>query len=176
MARNIGADGRDVFRAVITSTRGDRSSTWYEGPYNKAGTARARISFWRKHLGRSGVEVTGHVEKADTVWRRLDDDGNPAPAPRRVLTNDEYEAAYLAAARSRRPIDGTLEAAFATVGVLTPPPPPEDDACTSLYADDDGTWWQCEEQPGHDGTHDCGDCAWTDDAPDAIPPRPDNDG
>ncbi|WP_326797464.1 hypothetical protein OG946_20255 [Streptomyces sp. NBC_01808] len=74
MARNIGADGRDVFRAVITSTGKDgRPSTWHEGPYAKPGAARARVSFWRNHLADKGSTVTGHPERALTVWRPVDD-------------------------------------------------------------------------------------------------------
>jgi hypothetical protein len=75
MARNINADGGDVFRAVITSTPpGKPSSTWHEGPYAKPGAARARVSFWRNHLtdDETGVSyATGHIEKATTVWERI---------------------------------------------------------------------------------------------------------
>ncbi|CAL9529932.1 hypothetical protein [Streptomyces sp. enrichment culture] len=73
MARNIGADGRTVYRAVITSTSpNSRPSTWYEGPYSKPGTARARIAFWRGYLARSGSTAEGHVEQAHTIWAPLD--------------------------------------------------------------------------------------------------------
>ncbi|MFD8611057.1 hypothetical protein [Streptomyces sp. NPDC059631] len=69
MARNIGADGRTVYRARITRTRPDsQPSTWHEGPYGSVGAARARVSFWRNYLGRSGSEVTGEAEQAHTVW------------------------------------------------------------------------------------------------------------
>lgn len=83
MARNIGADGRDVFRAVVTSTSTDgRSATWHEGPYGTVGAARARVSFWRNHLAEHDDDgeatgtsrAAGHVERALTVWRPIDDE------------------------------------------------------------------------------------------------------
>ncbi|MEU3098539.1 hypothetical protein ABZ690_28235 [Streptomyces sp. NPDC006967] len=52
MARNIGADGRTVYRAAVTIT--DRTTrdthTDYEGPYATAAAAQARVTFWTNHL------------------------------------------------------------------------------------------------------------------------------
>ncbi|MGI5353460.1 hypothetical protein ACQEU8_36665 [Streptomyces sp. CA-250714] len=73
MARNIGADGRTVYRAVLTLTgRSGEQWTEYEGPYSKAGHARGRLSFWRSYMRRSGGDATGHVEQAHTVWAPVD--------------------------------------------------------------------------------------------------------
>ncbi|URC17969.1 hypothetical protein QEN62_gp47 [Streptomyces phage AxeJC] len=69
MARNIGADGRNVYRAVITL--GDSNTPRYEGPYGTVGTARARVAFWRNYLARSGDTAEGHIEKATTTWERV---------------------------------------------------------------------------------------------------------
>lgn len=75
MARNINAKTGDVYRAVITSTNRDgTTSTWYEGPYATAGAARGRVTFWTNHLtdpdtGKS--RATGHVEQAVTTWSQV---------------------------------------------------------------------------------------------------------
>ncbi|MFF9262016.1 hypothetical protein [Streptomyces longwoodensis] len=71
MARNIGADGRTVYRAVITKTYADgRTYTAHEGPYTEPGPARARVSFWRNRMAAygDGRSATGHIEEAHTVW------------------------------------------------------------------------------------------------------------
>ncbi|MFE9340847.1 hypothetical protein [Streptomyces sp. NPDC007063] len=81
MARNIGADGRTVYRAVVEITdRDGETSTRYEGPYGTPAAARARVSFWRNHLadynGRGEPTGTssaaGHVERAHTTWHPID--------------------------------------------------------------------------------------------------------
>ena len=67
MARNIGADGADVFRAVIDFGNYIK----YEGPYAKEGAAKARVTFWQNYLRDSETgetRITGHVEKAVTTW------------------------------------------------------------------------------------------------------------
>lgn len=68
MARNIGADRNgDVYRAVITITRTDGTTyTWYEGPYETPGQARARVTFWANRS-----RATGHIEKTSTTWERV---------------------------------------------------------------------------------------------------------
>jgi hypothetical protein len=77
MARNIGADGSTVYRAVITFANADGTTTTrHEGPYGKVGAARARVSFWRNYLtdpdtGES--TATGHIERAVTTWERVQD-------------------------------------------------------------------------------------------------------
>lgn len=115
---------------------------------------------------------------ADAVAEQ--DDPAAPPTPRRILTDQEYDAAHLAAEREAprsASIAEALAAAFATVGILTPPPEPEPDTCTAMCADETGVWWQCEEQPGHDAGgdgHDGGDLWWSNDHPDAIPPRDTN--
>ncbi|MFB6846226.1 hypothetical protein ACFCXS_15375 [Streptomyces sp. NPDC056373] len=78
MARNIGADGRTVFRAVITF--GNSTTPRYEGPYSSAGGARARVSFWRNHLARSEGSATGRVEQAHTVWTPVGEQADPIAA------------------------------------------------------------------------------------------------
>lgn len=86
MARNIGADGSDVYRAVIAFT-GSKGDQWteHEGPYAKLGAARARVTFWSNYMARSGGSATGHVEQAHTVWTQVAgkelpaDTGRPIP-------------------------------------------------------------------------------------------------
>lgn len=77
MVRNIGADGRTVYRAVITfkdQRRDGKSGTRYEGPYDSVGAARARVSFWRNRMAAygDGSSAEGHVEQAHTIWAPLD--------------------------------------------------------------------------------------------------------
>ncbi|MGC5343668.1 hypothetical protein [Streptomyces sp. DT171] len=82
MARNIGADrDGDVYRAVIVITD-DGGGTWtrHEGPYDKPGAARARVTFWTRYYAvrdpdtfeQTGHSLaTGHIEKATTTWERI---------------------------------------------------------------------------------------------------------
>ncbi|MEU9925083.1 hypothetical protein AB0H51_28010 [Streptomyces griseoluteus] len=85
MARNIGADGSAVYRAVITITdrKTGEESLKYEGPYSTPGAAHGRVSFWVNYLAeyddydrRTGSRATGVVERAHTVWLPA---GAPAP-------------------------------------------------------------------------------------------------
>lgn len=72
MPRNIGADGRTVYRARITTTDAATGNpyTWHEGPYSKPGAALARVTFWANyHREDDGTTPTsGVVEQAHTVW------------------------------------------------------------------------------------------------------------
>ncbi len=86
MARNIGADGRDVFRAVITF--GDSTTPRYEGPYTTPGAARGRVSFWQNYLARCGGSATGHVEQAHTVWAPAGEQADPSAAARAQAYRD----------------------------------------------------------------------------------------
>ncbi|MBG7704855.1 hypothetical protein HCJ76_44040 [Streptomyces sp. MC1] len=87
MARNIGADGAAVYRAVITITdrKTGEEAVKYEGPYATPGAAQGRVSFWVNYLAeyddedrRTGSRATGVVERAHTVWLPA---GAPAPQP-----------------------------------------------------------------------------------------------
>lgn len=97
MARNIGADGSDVYRAVITITdaKTGKKSLKYEGPYSHKGSAQGRITFWENYFtdydddGRpTGSRATGVVERAQTVWVEVGDDSTPATAPGRPVPLD----------------------------------------------------------------------------------------
>lgn len=94
--------------------------------------------------------------------------------PRRVLTDPEWlTACQTTANRTGLALNqaaDALAAGLATLSILTPPPLLDDDTCTAVCPDDQGDWWQCGLEPGHQGAHDCGDLAWTDDHPDAVPP------
>lgn len=102
---------------------------------------------------------------------------------RTILTGDQYKAARTAAAGALRSagvgldtIGDAVAATLAAVGILTPPFKPDPDTCTAMFADPDGDWWQCADDPGHDGKdHDAGDWGWSDDDPDAIPRRTGDD-
>ncbi|MGW6569973.1 hypothetical protein [Streptomyces sp. NPDC054975] len=100
---------------------------------------------------------------------------------RTILTDDQYTAALKAAGSvlgqggvSSHWIDATVSATLAAVGLLSPPPTPDPDTCTAMFADPDGEWWQCSDDPDHDGdSHDGGDWGWSDSDPDTIPRRTD---
>ncbi|MGW5401933.1 hypothetical protein [Streptomyces sp. NPDC003952] len=54
--------------------------------------------------------------------------------------------------------------------LLTAPTDPDPDTCTARFADPDGGWWQCEQDPGHGTDGDGGgDWGWSDTDPDALP-------
>lgn len=77
MARSIGMDATDTFRAVIVRKRPRweedayvfEDKTYYEGPYATIGTARQRVSFWRNYADNF---VDGWIEKASAEWKRVD--------------------------------------------------------------------------------------------------------
>lgn len=90
--------------------------------------------------------------------------------PRRVLTEDQYDAAYQAARHGLGPhaprvgsipLADALDAALAVVGILAPPPEPEADLCDAMFADLAGGWRQCAEEPGHDPAQGHGDGEWS---------------
>lgn len=98
MARNIGADGSDVYRAVITTTDAatDKPFTWHEGPYAKPGAAAARVTFWANYHrdDEDGSTPTrGHVEQAHTVWAPIGQTADPIAAARAQAYRDAIEAA-----------------------------------------------------------------------------------
>lgn len=105
MARNIGADGSDVYRAVIVKTYADgRTYTAHEGPYTEPGPARARITFWRNRMAAydDGSSAEGHVEQAHTVWAPVGEDADPIAAAHAQAYRDaadEMEACQAAAVR-----------------------------------------------------------------------------
>ncbi|QKV98326.1 hypothetical protein HUT19_42175 (plasmid) [Streptomyces sp. NA02950] len=83
MARDIGmAPDAKVYRAVIIKSYADGSVfTAYEGPYDKIGSARARVTFWENHFAKrdNGDKATGHVEQCQPAWEKA-----PARARRRT--------------------------------------------------------------------------------------------
>jgi hypothetical protein len=103
--------------------------------------------------------------------------------PRRVLDKESHDSAYaqvqataertgtaLPIAVAEEMVDVVLYAA----GILPPPPEPDPSTCTAQCPDEDGYWWQCTDEPGHDPStgHDSdGDWWWSADHPDAIAPR-----
>ncbi|MFG3710142.1 hypothetical protein [Micromonospora sp. NPDC047730] len=87
MARYMGKDDAEVFRAVIVTTypaepesdypphRVERKSTTHAGPYRTKGAARAAVEresrparFWAEQ----GVTSEGYVEKASITWERVE--------------------------------------------------------------------------------------------------------
>ncbi|MGW6518567.1 hypothetical protein [Streptomyces sp. NPDC054962] len=112
----------------------------------------------------------------------LPDENQPHTAAmlRRVLTEDEYQDVHDAArgelgtlARhiGTANVTATVCAVLAAVGILAPPPEPEDDQCPAQFADPDGYWHQCTEDPGHPPTdgHSDGEWSWPDGDTQAIP-------
>ncbi|GHG80272.1 hypothetical protein [Streptomyces griseocarneus] len=106
------------------------------------------------------------------------DDTNTA---RRIITEDEYQdtvellcevAGRHGTRLSADAVVHIMEALLASAGLLAPPPAPEPGTCTALLPDDQGMWWQCEEDPGHaDTSHSDGEFRWTDEHPEAVPPQ-----
>jgi hypothetical protein len=89
MARNIGADGRTVYRAVIEKTYADgRGHTAHEGPYTEPGPARARVTFWANRMARLDGSATGRVEQAHTVWAPVGEQTDPTAASRAQAYRD----------------------------------------------------------------------------------------
>ncbi|MFD9813968.1 hypothetical protein [Streptomyces sp. NPDC059080] len=82
MARSIGMDTNRLYRAVIVKTypeapgeRPETTTVHAEGPYVTAGLARARLTWWKGYADRScfgPAKVTGHVEKAELTWERVE--------------------------------------------------------------------------------------------------------
>jgi hypothetical protein len=97
MARDIGmAPDAELWRAVITKSYGDGTvHTVYEGPYDKPGPARSRVTFWRNHLAKrdDGSKADGHVERCQPVWEKV-----PDPAQRPTPQADTSAVAETAAA------------------------------------------------------------------------------
>ncbi|MFD5451250.1 hypothetical protein [Streptomyces sp. NPDC127100] len=93
MARDIGVTpGAELFRAVTTKYYGDGTvETVYEGPYDKPGTARGRVGFWRNHLAKreDGSKAQGYIESCRPVWSRVAD---PAPQPERRTARGQDES------------------------------------------------------------------------------------
>jgi hypothetical protein len=68
MARSIGFEHNITFRAVTVTKTG----RYVEGPYSKPGTARARVSYWKRRFRMSpGYWVDGWIERAETKWERV---------------------------------------------------------------------------------------------------------
>ncbi|WP_053913674.1 hypothetical protein [Streptomyces sp. TP-A0875] len=105
MARNIGADGSTIYRAVIQKTYEDgRTWTAHEGPYTEPGPARARLTFWRNRMARRGGTAHGHVEQAHTTWAPVGEDPDPTDAIRAQAYRDaadEITAEYTGPDRDR---------------------------------------------------------------------------
>lgn len=94
MARNIGADGSTVYRAVIVKSIDGREWTSHEGPYTEPGPARARVSFWRNRMRRNGGSAEGHIEQAHTIWAPLDGkEQRPAERATAVIRAQAYRDA-----------------------------------------------------------------------------------
>lgn len=62
-----------VYRAVIVKRYPDETVTLIEGPYSKIGTARARVTFWKRHFAENkpGASAAGHVEVCRPQWARV---------------------------------------------------------------------------------------------------------
>ncbi|MGW2793596.1 hypothetical protein ACWC9H_27205 [Streptomyces sp. NPDC001251] len=154
--------------------------------------------------GLTGSQIIDRICRANRVHHIAEEETSPlvrnpsdveASAPAapavRILTGDEYRAAFDALRGathrhgSRLGITAAHEALVETLAALrvfTPPLDPDPDSCTALYlptdpdeydADTLGYWQQCADEPGHDGDdHDSGDASWTDNDPHTRPAAP----
>ena len=90
VARSIAADDNEAWRAVLVFKRRDNQELvyFYEGIYNKPGTARGRVTFWSNNQVKricDGKEwdrnahrtiadyYDGWIEKADIHWNKVKD-------------------------------------------------------------------------------------------------------
>jgi hypothetical protein len=86
MARNIGIKPDRVYRAVtkyrqLTQGVVTGIAVKTEGIYDKASTAKARLTFWKKHFGPEN-HVDGWVmESGPITWHRLGEEPPTPPAP-----------------------------------------------------------------------------------------------
>lgn len=87
----------------------------------------------------------------------------------RILTDAEYDAAHAAACAAVPAVDSfavqdAMDAALLAVGILPPPPTPAPDTCDAMFADPEGVWHQCAQDPDHDPAdgHHNGEWAWLD--------------
>jgi hypothetical protein len=72
MARSIAADSTEAWRAVIVRKDSNgRIYYEYEGIYNTKGTAKGRVTYWRRYYPKSFYD--GWVEKADITWNKVKD-------------------------------------------------------------------------------------------------------
>ncbi|UWM52091.1 hypothetical protein N0X72_25435 [Streptomyces carpaticus] len=128
-------------------------------------------------MARAADQLDAHANRPDQL---ADPDEHETPGWRHVLTEDEYDAAYLAALHALGPaphigsatIELVLGTGLARLGILPPPPDPEPGACTEQWATPHGYWVQCAEDTGHDPAegHDDGEWSWP--HPDADAPIP----
>ncbi|MFB7899962.1 hypothetical protein ACFC1B_26965 [Streptomyces xiamenensis] len=125
-------------------------------------------------MARAADQLDAHADHLDAL--RADPDEYDGPGWRHVLTEDEYDAAYLAALHSVGPTSRTgsrivmtaLDAGLASLGILAPAPDPEPGQCAELHATPAGDWVQCADEPGHAPAagHEDGEWSW---------PHPDGD-
>jgi hypothetical protein len=137
----------------------------------------------RGRLGRVARAVGVGEQSLNNQRQRGKHPRRPVPASirRRILTDAEYAHVLRRAdagahqARHEVPgpaLDAIVSGALAVVGLLTPPPETDDDTCTAQFADPDGEWQQCQQEPHDGGLHDSGNWQWGDDDPNAVPARP----
>lgn len=78
MSRQIGVDEtKACYRVVVTRLKNPYIDepdvvTIREGVYDLPGTARGRVTFWRRHLG--DRFISGRVERGTMLWEELGDD------------------------------------------------------------------------------------------------------
>lgn len=140
-----------------------------------AGETSGRLGRLAAHLGVKAQSLKNQRQRGKNPSQRR---ATARGIARRVLTDAEYEAALQRAdteARHQVPgptLDAIVSGALAAVGLLTPPPEPDGDGtCTALFADPEGEWLRCREEPHGGGRHDAGEWAWGDDDPNTIPAR-----
>lgn len=76
------SEDEQIFRAkILKKYRLSDPVTVYEGPYNSAATAQARVTYWANYLADRDYETgeistdewaTGEVEVGTVSWRRLE--------------------------------------------------------------------------------------------------------
>src|SRR5690606_23191368 len=144
-------------------------------PYGAAAEAAATVARLVQERGER-MEVDNALrDEAEELRARVAELEAAAQQPTtpRILTTGEYENAYAAArgelGRYRAQLGSaivadTVTSTLAAVGLIAPPPAPEPDTCPAQFADREGAWHQCEDEPGHDPAagHNNGEWSWPD--------------
>lgn len=162
-------DGRDALAFVVIRPAGDGTDA-VTVEASSRGMPKSAAAYTLRATADQFDEAARAEGDTPIPYPPAVDDEQPHPHPtRRVLTDDEYDAAHAAACAAVPAVDSfavqdAMDAALLAVGILPPPPTPAPDTCDAMFADHEGVWHQCAQDPDHDPAdgHDSGEWAWPD--------------
>jgi hypothetical protein len=162
-------DGRDALAFVVIRPADDPDRVTVEA--GSRGMSKAAAAYVLRTVA-DEFDDAATAEGDEPIPYTLTDQADTVEEqPRRILTEDEFETAYQAA-RGELGMHGpriaasliteAIAAALATDGILTPAPEADPDTCSAMFADPQGGWHQCSDDPGHDpaNDHDSGEWSW----------------